>query len=338
LPACRNYFWRLGKNDEQKSEPSTALNLNIQIILFAVLLCFFIAYGMHDLAGTAFWMSGESNLVFSRLFIIAGFIVAGIVWDSKSKRAILGGSFGLLSMGFISMALQYKGFLSYVGFSGVQVASAFFGVSAKLLYIDVARHYKRPVAVASLGLVFPIILKQTGTISADVMYKLYGDMPVFLGSLACIIVAMPFVALLFDRINEANVMEIRRNLPIIEMPVDPEIGVEASDNTPGSNLVAQQETADGSAETITEFARKYGFTKRETQALDLSLRGLTDSDMAQKLNISKPAAKHCMKHMLIKTGVSNQEQLLAAFMRDKNNSSGKNDEVSIADLNPTGLA
>jgi DNA-binding NarL/FixJ family response regulator len=111
-----------------------------------------------------------------------------------------------------------------------------------------------------------------------------------------------------------------------------------SNSTSVRHSVLQQETADGSAETIASFARKYSFTKRETQVLELSLHGLAISDMAQNLNISEPTVKHYIKHMLRKTGVANQKQLLAAFIRDKNNGSDKDDEVSKAGFNPTRLA
>lgn len=222
LPPCRNCFWQLDKdkNGEQESKPSTVKNYSIQIILFAILLCFFISYGMHDLAGTALWAKGENNLVFTWLFVIAGFIIAGIFWDSKGPRTTLGISFGLLSLGFIGMALQYKGSLSYVGFTGVQTASAFFGVSAKLLYLDVAKYYKKPVVVASLGLIFPIILKQAGVISANAVYKSYGDMSVFLGSLVLIMAAIPLIVLFFKKTNELNALEAHGNLPIIDIPAE----------------------------------------------------------------------------------------------------------------------
>ena len=157
LPACRELF----------SKTAPAADVSIKAIpraaplltLFAILVLFSLSYGIQDLAGTVYWMRGSMFLVHTRLFLIAGFLLAGALWDGKHRNVLLSGGFGLLALGFLSMAAQYKGWLAFLGLAGVQLASAFFTVSIRLLFFDAAGFYRRPIFIGVLGLALPLALK-----------------------------------------------------------------------------------------------------------------------------------------------------------------------------------
>lgn len=92
--------------------------------------------------------------------------------------------------------------------------------------------------------------------------------------------------------------------------------MEADDTT---NELSAAETGEiilnSSAETAFLFAEKYGFNRRETQVLELTLHGMTIAEMADNLCISESTVKHYVGQILRKTGMKNRRQLLSLLIQ-----------------------
>ncbi|NPV92743.1 MAG: helix-turn-helix transcriptional regulator [Firmicutes bacterium] len=316
---------------ENTRQPSLILPLCL------ILLGFFISFGMQDYSATVFWLDGEDGLVYTRLFLIVGFIGGGLLCDLKGKHMVLNASFSLLALGFVSMAFGYKGIFAFIGFSGVQLANAVFSTTARLVFLDAARLYRRQILVASLGLVFPLLLKQVGIITAEKVYKAFGNMSVFIVSLVAIILALPLVSLLFERLRDSFILQIRQQSPAIELACVLESDLDypsiengppapaplpAPESKPAAAEMAPPPSESGSGSTWAEiaesFAQKHGFNRRETQVLELTLHGLTVSEMAENLSLSEPTIKQYVRQMLRKTETRNRRELLSLMFKELN--------------------
>jgi DNA-binding CsgD family transcriptional regulator len=287
---------------------------------------FFLSYGMQDYSATAFWMNGEDSLVYTRLFLIAGLLGGGILCNLLGNHMVLNTSFSLLAMGFVAMAFQYRGASSLIGFSCVQAAGAVFSVSSRLVFLDIARFYKKPVLVCSLGLVFPLILKLFGIISADILYKTWGNMSIFIVSLVAILAALPLVSLLFEKLRDSFMASLRVQSPDIDLASSLELisdschadaGEVREPAAPEDESAVEPQNPANWADMARDFARKYAFNPRETQVLELTLHGLSVAEMAQSLCIAEPTVKHYVSQALRKTGTKNRRQLLSMLIREQ---------------------
>ncbi|HWP96278.1 MAG TPA: LuxR family transcriptional regulator [Syntrophomonadaceae bacterium] len=333
LPVCRDYLWQTDTLAAPPERGSDSLKPGLIAPLVLILVGFFLSFGMQDYAATAFWLGGVDYLVYTRVFLILGFIGGGVLCDLRGKHMVLNSSFSLLAMGFVSMAFQYRGGFAFVGFSCVQMAGAVFSSASQLIFMDIARFYKKQVLVCSLGLVFPLVLKQFGIISADILYKTLGNMSIFLVSLIAIIAVLPLVSVLFEKIRTIGIVSIRQQSPVINLAstldstsVEMENGLSLPDHqsmiepdsTPLDNQTIHEQTASGLADIAENFAQKYGFTHRETQVLELTLHGLSVAEMAHTLNVSEPTIKQYVRQMLRKTETKNRRQLLSMMIKEQN--------------------
>jgi len=62
-------------------------------------------------------------------------------------------------------------------------------------------------------------------------------------------------------------------------------------------------------------ARKFHFTKREKEALDLLMQGYTTSQIASRMDISPNTAKAFLRSVMFKTGASNRSGILAKILQ-----------------------
>ncbi len=324
LPLCRNSLWIESGAFYTESQKSENLHPRLMPLLTLILIFFFTSYGIQDFAATAYWMNGSSFLGHTRLFLVIGFIMGAFLWDRKHRSILLTLGLGLLALGFIAMAYQYKGVASFIGFAGVQLASAFFSLSIRLVFMDIARFYSKPVFVASLGLVLPMTLKQTGILSAGVVYWTLGGTALFIVSLVCIALGFPFIMLLYEKIRDLNVLDIRANTPIIISAAD---ASEDNYELPVTSWSGQEEVLEKKDVIInvsfheallTQLLQKYSFTKREIQLLELSLHDLNNSDMAQRMSISEATVKYHIRNILSKTDAKNLKQLFWVAAKEKN--------------------
>lgn len=329
LPICREELW--SKDTAFYSEPKenhvSRSRMQPMLLLLLILMFFSISYSIQDFAATAYWMNGSSFLGHTRIFLIAGYIAGGLLWDFKNRSILFSSSFALLAMGFIAMACQYKGAASFIGFAGVQLASVFFSISIRLVFLDIARFYKRPILVGSLGLVLPLILKQSGILSASVIYAVLGGTALFVTSLVFIALGFPFISLLFETVRDMNILDISKNTPVTVPPEDP-----TEDSEP-AEAVGQREGLEPSTEKLEErsdisvhntsdfsydeavltfLVEKYSFTKRETQILELALHGMSKPQMAQHMNIREATVKQHIRNILSKTGMKSLNRLIIA--------------------------
>jgi len=325
-PAGRDSLWRPVLENTPLRMASGVLKPGLLVPLLFIMTGFFLSYGMQDYAATGFWMGGEDSLVYTRLFLIAGLLGGGILCDLRGNHMVLNTSFSLLAMGFVAMAFQYRGAYSFIGFSCVQAAGAVFSVSSRLVFLDIARFYKKPVLVCSLGLVFPLILKLFGIISAEILYKTWGNMSIFIVSLLAILAALPLVSLLFEKLRDSFMASLRVQSPDVDLASSLEMIADSgnADAEPdGEPAAAEDKSAvevqnpANWADMAHSFARKYDFNPRETQVLELTLHGLSVADMAQSLCIAESTVKQYVRQMLRKTGTKNRRQLLSMLIREQ---------------------
>jgi len=322
LPLCRDSLWNENRAFYSEPRESVIFQPRMMPLLALILIFFFISYGIQDFAATAYWLSGSSFLGHTRIFLVLGSILGGVLWDRKYRGILLSFSFGFLALGFIAMACQYRGAASFIGFAGVQLASVFFSLSIRLVFLDIARFYKKPVFVASLGLVLPLILKQSGILSAGVIYVTLGGTVLFIVSLVCIALGIPFIALLFEKVRDMNVLDVHKHTPVV---VTSEDSVERFELPEVSRPA--REGAEEKADIIIDFTfaevlltlllQKHSFTKREIQILELSLHDLSNSEMAQRMSISEATVKYHIRNILAKTGAKSLKQLFWAAAREK---------------------
>ncbi|MEN6348620.1 MAG: helix-turn-helix transcriptional regulator [Syntrophomonas sp.] len=327
LPACRNYLWPTPSANSTPILKPDFLKPGLVIPLLIILTGFFLSFGMQDYAASAFWMDGEEYLVYTRLFLIAGWIGGGVLCDKSRKHMMLNASFSLLAMGFISMAFQYKGAYSFIGFSCVQMAVAVFSVGTWLLFLDAAPFYRKPALICSLGVVFPLVLKQVGIISAEILYKTFGNMSIFIVSLLGILAVLPLVSILFEKFRDTVIANLRLNAPSLELS-------SSLDSSDKLLLFEDSQSLSETVPTLIEnqpkeaspvswaamsqaFAEKYNFNPRETQVLELTLHGLSIAEMAQSLIIAEPTVKQYIRQMLRKTETKNRRELLSMLIKEQ---------------------
>ncbi len=309
------------------------------VLVLLILTFFFISYGIQDFAATSYWLNGSAFLGHTRIFLILGFFAAGMLWDKKHRNGLLNVSFALLALGFIAMAFEYRGAASFIGFSGVQIASSFFAISARLIFLEVACFYKRPVFVTSLGFVIPMILKQAGIMSASVLYAALGGSALFVISLVCIALGFPLASLIFESLRRMKIVEIRKSTPftapsedfvacaqlaqaVAEEPAAEHLLREASQTKRQDELPDQAEKPGFQARTayneslLGHIFQKNNFTKREKQILELVLRGLNKAEMAEQLNISEATVKQHIRNVLSKTDMKSMKQLIITSMNE----------------------
>lgn len=330
LPVCRDHLWPdYTGNDNTVIKPEF-LKPRLVVPLLLIMTGFFLSYGMQDYAATAFWLGGQDYLVYTRLFLIAGLIGGGILCDKSGKHMVLNASFSLLAMGFISMAFQYQGVWSFIGFSCVQMAGAVFSVGNRLLFLDAAPFYRKTALICSLGLVFPLVLKQVGIITAEIFFKSFGNMSIFIVSLLAILLALPLVSILFEKFRETHFASLRMHAPSLELssssldnyPDEPFTPVDSQKpvNTEAGLNENQAENAPdpvSPANLAKAFAEKYHFNPREAQVLELTLHGLSIADMAQSLMIAEPTVKQYIRQMLRKTETKNRRELLSMLIKEQ---------------------
>lgn len=305
LSACRDLF---------SQETGEATDASIKAIprvapmltLLAIVVLFSLSYGIQDLAATVYWMRGSAFLVHTRLFLISGFLLAGLLWDSKHRNMLLSGGFGLLALGFLSMAMEYKGWISFLGLAGVQLASAFFTVSIRLLFFDAAGFYRRPIFIGVLGFALPLALKQLGILFADSLYRQLGGPAIFIAALCCIALGFPFISLVFERLRDMHVLDARANTPSA-LPNKTEHLQETRANGQEEDILP---AVAYDQEVLRALVRKYGFTRRETQVLELAIHGLVNAQIAERLNISEATVKQHIRNMLAKSGMRSLKRLI----------------------------
>jgi DNA-binding CsgD family transcriptional regulator/MFS family permease len=319
LPVCKENLWQEQASFYTGYRKGEGLHPRLLPLLVLFLIIFNLSYGIQDFAATAYWMNGSTFLGHTRIFLILGFVLGGFLWDQKRRGILMTLAFGLLALGFIAMSDQYKGLPSFIGFAGVQTASVFFSLSIRLIFLEIARFYKRPVLMAALGLALPMVLKQAGLFSAGVLYMTSGGTVLFIVSLISIALAFPFITPLFDRIREIKILEIRSGAP------GHAAGTDAAENPALENMSRQKMLkADkasapdsGFDKTVLELMqRKHKFTKRELQILELSLNGLTNTEMAQCLSVSEATVKYHIRNILAKTETKNLKQLLLTTAKE----------------------
>lgn len=328
LPACRDYLWPTSPANDTPILKPDVLKPGLVIPLLIILTGFFLSFGMQDYAASAFWLGGEDYLGYTRLFLIAGLIGGGVLCDQRGKHMMLNASFSLLAMGFIAMAFQYKGAYSFIGYSCVQMAGAVFSVGTRLLFLDIAPFYKKPALICSLGLVFPLVLKQVGIISAEILYKTFGNVSIFLVSLLAILAVLPLVSILFEKIRDIVVANLRMHKPSLELSSS----LDSSDEHPilddsqeptNTEAVLIEKHSEEASEPASwaamsqAFAEKYNFNPRETQVLEMTLHGLSIAAMAQSLIIAEPTVKQYIRQMLRKTETKNRRELLSMLIKEQ---------------------
>ena len=266
------------------------------MILVLITVLFSLSYGAQDLAATVYWMRGGAFLVHTRAFVILGFFTVGLLWNSKRRIFLLSGGFVLLALGFLAMAVEYKGMLSFLGLVGVQLASACFTLSMRLLFFDAAGFYKYPVFVGALGLALPMMLKQVGILCADALYTRMGGASVFIGALLCIALGFPLIAFLFERLRALQAADMQEQELVHEWEQPREADSDAGiswDQAVLSTLV-----------------NRYGFTRREAQILELAIHGLPNAQIAERLSIREATVKQHIRNMLSKTDKRSLKQLI----------------------------
>lgn len=347
LPVCRDFLWPDELPSRLEFEASTWLKPGIVILSIFIILCFFLSYGMQDLAASVAWLGGDDYLAYTRIFMILGFFAGGLICDRYGRHVAMLSCFGLLSLGLLSMALGYKGNLAFTGFCCVQAAGACFSIATRVIFIDIARYYKKTALVCSLGMVLPLVFKQAGIVGATVIGRAYGGLPIFILSLLCIVIAMPLITVLIEKIRDIFLLSLRQVQPVLayaelaglaeELPRDEaesvnisiEEAVAATEKTELANSIEAEDTSNellaaetgeiiltGSAETAARFAEKYGFNRRETQVLELTLHGMTIAEMADNLCISESTVKHYIRQILRKTEMKNRRQLLSLLIQE----------------------
>lgn len=306
LPTWKRVFMRFDKSPPFSNTSGPLHGWAVPMLaLMAILLLFNLSYGIQDLAATVYWMRGGAFLVHTRLFLIFGFLFGGILWDGKYRNVLLCGGFGLVALGFLAMATQYKGWISFAGLAGVQVGAAFFLLSMRMLFFDAARFSRRPVFIGALGLALPIALKQLGILSADALYKRMGGTALFITALACIALGFPFISLIFERLRDMNVLEARTSASRV-LPGENEQIRDVPD-TPMQKDQVRRIAYDQAV--LSALVQRYGFTRRETQVLELAIHGLVNAQIAECLNIREATVKQHIRNMLAKSNMRNLKLL-----------------------------
>lgn len=69
LPVCRDNLWPDKLPSRLEFEVSTWLKPGIVILSIFIILCFFLSYGMQDLAASVAWLGGDDYLAYTRIFM-----------------------------------------------------------------------------------------------------------------------------------------------------------------------------------------------------------------------------------------------------------------------------
>ncbi len=332
VPACHDYLWETSSETNRINFSPGSIRPGLLMPLFLIMTGFFLSHGLQDYSATAFWLGGADYLAYTRIFLIAGFLGGGMLCDLRGTHMVLNSSFSLLAMGFVAMAFQYQGVYSFMAFSCVQAASAIFSIGSRLALLDIARFYKKPLLVCSLGLVFPLVLKQFGIISAEILYKTMGNMSIFIASLVAIVAALPLVSLLFSKVTSAFIESFRSQTLEFNLASASDCSDDLASQADGlididDNPADEASTPDNPApdsgpiswaDMAREFSQKYGFNPRESQVLNLTLQGLSVAEMADSLHIAESTVKQYIRQMLRKTETKNRRELLSMLIKEQN--------------------
>ena len=266
---------------------SVEVSTMVRLLVFAI-ACFvlmYVAISLKDSVAYPVAVEGIADSGFIRYAELPMWVAAGLLCDFASRRTLFAvctlcafvGSAGLLApVGSPASALcVLASYFCLIGFPTACVC----------LVIDISYYLPHPVYAGAFCFVPILVGVAVGAISAPLANGIAGD-TLFLVSIACLSLFSVFAGMLFSAASEYQGL-LEQTTPVLEFPGGQ---VEGND--------------------VSTIAECYGLTTREAEVLELVFRGLTVSQMADELVISKSTVKFHITNILRKTESTTRQQMI----------------------------
>ena len=266
--------------------PAVSASLMVRLGLL-VIVCFTLMYVAISLKDTVAYPVAVENIAssgFIRFVELPMWVLAGLSCDLLGRRPLFAfctlcafaGNAGLLAAPGSAVAATCT-LCSYFCLIGLPCACV-------CLVIDISYYLSRPTVAGAFCFAPILIGAAVGTI-ADTVTANVGNDGLFLISIAC----LGLFAILAARLS------------YLASPVMQTL----ADSTPVIALPGEEK-----GESIEDIAERFELTKRETEVLVLAFRGLTVTQMAEELVVSKSTIKFHITNILRKTESDSREHLM----------------------------
>ena len=267
-----------------------------------------------------------------RLFLIAGYLVIGAAaFFGGRPAASLAVAIAALFTAFIltqTALLQVDNFTMAMFYALLGAVIAYSGIS----FMSLAPHTGRPALVASAGR----MLECTVTIAGGIVASSLDEWPVSAVLFASLVLIALTIVLMVrggffayqtstnsqkaEEQAEGSVTLGANAMPDANTALDMKgsasdaetssTGKEAQPAAMDEPLPDKEEQPAPNGPNVAAIAKRYGLTRRETEVLDLVLRGLTVQQMADELVVTKSTVKFHVTNILKKTNSETRQQLL----------------------------
>ena len=253
-------------------------------LVFIVILLTFM-HGIND--GILVRLHAEATIDLTdspRWFYVAGMLLTGWLADYRQRRylaitTLLGMMGCIISILFLSSVQSY-----WISASATYFFSAFMVMFLTVVFLDLAPRTGQPALWASMGRILLFIFTGLGSVAGDWIWRVL--------SLHAIITVYTIILMLLL----ALVFHIRFLEEDVQTAATPEKPAERS---------------------ITVYSTLYALTPRETQVMELILKGLPIKEMAATLGITERTIKDHVAHILSKTETKNQKELLILLHKEE---------------------
>ena len=217
------------------------------------------------------------SLEFSRAFYAIGLILAGIVGDRSRKYGAVS-CLAALFFPFAMIALSNEVGISMVLWILGYCLFGFLTVFRTVLFSDIARTKDNFLYMAGFGLMFGRIGDASGNLAGIILNDKL--IPLVIVSSICFVAAFVVFFMLYNKLY----IPVPQPLPSQE-------------------------------ERLNAFIQKHELSLRETEVLNLIIKGASNCEISAKLFISENTVKFHVRNILKKTGCSNRTELLTAMNR-----------------------
>ena len=263
---------------------TSALMARLGLMVIACFVLMYVAISLKDAVAYPVAIESIATTGFIRYVELPMWVGAGLACDLAGRRPLLVfctlcafvGSAGLLA-GPGTAAAALCTLCSYFCLIG-------FPCACVCLVVDISVYLPR-AALAGAFCFAPILAGAAVGALAGALVGNAGSDVLFIASVACLVLFVVVAGFLM-RDAEPVAHALANSTPILVMP-----GEEA-----------QMSPAD--------IAQRYGLTPREAEVLGLALRGLTVTQMAEALVVSKSTVKFHITNILKKVGAESREQML----------------------------
>jgi DNA-binding CsgD family transcriptional regulator len=277
--------------------------------LISLIVLFYIAGGMmFNLVATGyhfenyFWISGISYMI---VVIIAECAI--YFMEDFDLRLLSRPVLPLLAAGFILFPLL-TGNSAIISFLLLQAGFALFDMYTWMIIVYIARGYSRPLPILGLGM-FWITFSMFG---GSLAYTIFSKLLPFNRILNGLAISAGLVTLLASFIFPDNKETFAGFTTGNTIKAGNETG-------PGREYHKNISTAARSSEEkimgseVEDLISKAGLTPRETEILQLILKGRNNPYIRESLNISPNTLKFHLKNLYQKLAVNNRQDLLSLF-------------------------